>query len=400
MTQQAKIIFPIFLVFVLVIVLPIGAVVTAEYYPEPQIAFTVAPPPFTSDTVLGAKLGTVIMHSTTGEIYTPSFVDVQSVPTPVIVTGNMKSYALQKDYYPNQTQNFRIFSIAYPYGLGSTPVITPFSFSSGIIPIIHNGPVTVYQTNFYIELFLLNIDDQTPGVNHTVIWRPASFFEPGTPYSLPSNFDPKFRVGSATNSTTNLGTYTGGGTIDNLVLGQFVEGIGPGGLSGSFDNPMIGPGAYTDPNNPNSPGVIYGDPPELPKDPDFVFSLINESYAFALEDAIGNKVKVNTAQMVVENGESGVTYKQNITFTDSGIEPSFQLKHKDNVNITINYNLYFGSSNVPVTYGSPIEWGGLGSGPPNVKDIYIGGIVQNDVNQKLGGQYTDTIYVNITAADN
>lgn len=392
MTQQAKIIFPVFLVLVLVSVSPIGAVVTAEYYPEPQITFKVAPHPFTSSTVLGAKLGTIIMHSTTGEIHSPAFIDIGTASGAVPVSGRMKECASCP--YKQDTQDFYIISVAYPNGLGSAPVLQVLY--DNVRPIIEWGAVTVYQTDFHIDIFLVN--HNSTNTNVTVGSRPASYFELGTPYALPPNFNPLFRVGAAHSSSTNVGSYTTGGGGVLPSHGSFVSGEGSGGLSGDTNNPMIGTGAYTyDPEDPSSPGLIYGDAPVPPPDPYFEISFDQSSVNFNLSDAYlpDKKKEINKVEIKVFEGVPGNTYGVNIAFTDSGETNSFQLKSSGGGS-PIDYNLYFENSSNIVDYGDSIPWNSLALPPSkNEKSLWIGGINSTQVLQRLSGSYSDTIYVNI-----
>ncbi len=145
------------------------------------------------------------------------------------------------------------------------------------------------------------------------------------------------------------------------------------------------------------PEIPYGEePPPL----NFIFSFQNNTVSFDLSEAYGenNKKTINVAQMNVQNGVAGTTYKQNLTFTDSGSAQSFQLKPVGVSGNTIGFKLYFGNSSNAIPYGQAFEWTGL---VPNMnyKDLKIGGILESEVNQCTSGSYSDTITVTVTAAN-
>lgn len=103
--------------------------------------------------------------------------------------------------------------------------------------------------------------------------------------------------------------------------------------------------------------------------------------------------------MNVVNGESGKTYIQYLTFTDSGFDNSFQLKPYGVNGDNVDFQLFFGNDPNAIPYGEPIPWSGLAPGM-NERDLKIGQILPDQVNQRVSGAYTDTITVNITAGDN
>lgn len=379
------------LITLILVALPCGVwgAVTAVYIPEPQIAFEIAPHPFTSNTVLAAKLGRLEMTSTTGVIYSPAFVHVGSASQSVAVSGLMKEWATAKEYVPG-THYFWIISVAYPNGLGAEPVLQVLY--GNVWPIIDWDTYPITTLPFFVDLFLVNINSTNRHV--TVSNRPASYFKLGTPYTLPSDFNPTFSVGAATNSETNVGTYTDGGAITDPTLGAYIATDAPGGTGTT--TPVIGPGAYTsDPNNPNSPGLIYGDPPTQPTTPTYEVFFEASQADFTISDAYTGKVRINTAKIKVLDGVQGQTYARDIIFTDSGTTNSFQLKPYPSGS-PINYDLYFETENKIVNYGERISWNGLVPFPLiNERGIWIGGIKKNEVEQRLSGSYSDTIYVNI-----
>jgi len=361
--------------------------VSAVYTPESQIVFQITPGPFTHSSVLGAKLGTFVITSTTGEIYSPSLVHIGDASSHIPVTGLMRNW--ETGDYVLDSNAFQIICVSYPNGLGAEPVLRVLW--NDVEPIVDNQ-CTIYQTTFHVELYLVNTLNTNRHAESG--YRPASFFKPNSPYSLPSNFNPVFSLGVAESPNINVGWYTSGSTIDpDAGLGEYVV---TNGQQGPESTPIIGPGAYTDPNNPGSPGFNYGDPPQVLN---FLFSFLYNTVNFDLSDAYVGKpnLYLNTAQMDVQNGVAGTTYKQKITFTDIWGGPTFQLK-PDADSDGIDFSLVFGSK--PVDYGVADNWENMVPGPNNTKDLYIRGIDSSQVNQCVSGEYCDTIIVNITAADN
>ncbi len=381
---------PSFLLIALILVaLPCGVwgTVTAVYTPESQIVFQIAPGPFTHNTVLGAKLGTFVITSTTGVIYNPALIHIAEASDAIPVTGLMKDSISQYDPFYMTSCNFYIICVSYPNGLGAEPVLRVLY--NDVIPIIDNT-YTVYQTTFQVELYLVN--GNTFSNRHSASgWRPATLFKLNTPYSLPANFNPIFSVSVASTSDYNVGWYTDGNTV-NTDLGEYVV---TNGQQGPDSTPIIGPGAYTDPNNPGSPGFTFGDPPTQPTNPTYEVFFETSQTDFTLSDAYTGKVRINTANIKVLDGVQGQTYARDIIFTDSGTTNSFQLKPYPSGS-PINFKLYFETDTKEVNYGERIPWNGLVPFPLiNERGLWIGGISKNEVDQRLSGSYSDTIYVNI-----
>ena len=124
--------------------------------------------------------------------------------------------------------------------------------------------------------------------------------------------------------------------------------------------------------------------------------ILENTVSFTLSEAYGNnnKVTINTAQMQVQNGVSGTTYTQKLTFTDSTNAAAFQLSPTSGSGTPIDFKLYFGG--VEMTKGSPHNWTGLVPGM-NTKILQVGGINATLAGQRVSGAYSDTITVNITA---
>ncbi len=357
-------------------------IVTADYIPEAPITFDTAPGPFADQTVLGAKLGTFIISSTTGEIYSPSLVNIGEASGATQVTGLMKNSA--NGPFNQNTNAFYIISAAYPNGLGGTPVLQVLY--DDVRPIIAWQNNTVTQNPLYVELYFVNTNSTNP--NASSGWRPSQYFKLDTPYSLPSNFNPYFSVGVAEAPETNVGTYTSGGIIIETE-GRYVV---TNGNDGPDNTPIMDSGAYTDPDNPGSPGFTYGDAPVLPS---VFFNIVDSSTSFSLSSAYGtNKATITQASAEVFNGDSGTYYQLTLTFTDTSSATSFQLFPSQGVGTPIDYKLYLGDEEVIKAVA--MNWEDLDPGVVNTKDIKIGGINQGDAASKLSGTYEGTIVVNIS----
>ncbi|MBN2884268.1 MAG: hypothetical protein JXN10_12120, partial [Clostridia bacterium] len=155
------------------------AEVTATYLSESAITLDISPGPFTHPTVLGAKLGTFVITSTTGEIYSPSLVNIGEASDQIPLTGLMKDWA--DGPFELNTNDFYIISVAYPNGFGSEPVLQVLY--DNLRPIISWQSNTVYANPFYVELYLVNTNSTNRNAQSG--WRPASYFKLDSPFSLP-----------------------------------------------------------------------------------------------------------------------------------------------------------------------------------------------------------------------
>jgi len=143
--------------------------------------------------------------------------------------------------------------------------------------------------------------------------------------------------------------------------------------------------------------LIYGDPPTQPTTPTYEVFFEASQADFTISDAYTGKVRINTAKIKVLDGVEGQTYARDIIFTDSGTTNSFKLKSSEGAS-TISYDLYFETANKKVNYGERISWSDLVPFPLiNERGLWIGGIKKNEVDQRLSGSYSDTIYVNIVS---
>ncbi|MBI9093807.1 MAG: hypothetical protein JEY71_02885 [Sphaerochaeta sp.] len=382
-----KINFILFITLVLLIALPWHAFgsVSADYIPESSITLNISPGPFSHSSVLGAKLGTFIITSTTGVIYSPSFVDIGEASDATHLTGLMKDYT--NGPFALNTNDFYIISVAYPNGYGGTPVLQVLY--NNVRPIIEWKANTVTQNPFYVELYFVNTNSTNPNAQSG--WRKAQYFKLDSPFSLPSNFNPIFSVAVADSPNTNVGTYTSGDIV-NEAEGSYVV---TNGNDGPNNTPIISPCGYTNPENPGSPGFYYGDVPVLPS---VFFNIVDSLTSFTLESAYGtNKVTVTQAHVEVINGVSGDEYEITLIFTDTSSDSSFQLFPSQGIGRPIDYKLFLGDDEV--TKAFPLDWTELLPGITNSKDIRISGIKSVDVASNVSGDYEGTITVNITNLD-
>lgn len=362
------------------------AEVTATYLRESAITLDISPGPFTHPTVLGAKLGTFVITSTNGEIYSPSLVNIGEASGQIPLTGLMKNWA--DGPFVLNTNDFYIISVAYPNGLGSEPVLQVLY--NNVIPIISWNSNTVYANPFYVELYLVNTNSTNRNAQSG--WRPASYFKLDSPYSLPVGFNPRFSVAVADSPNTNVGTYTTGSGSVKESQGSYVT---TDGSSGPDNTPILDPGSYTNPDDPDTPGFYYG---EVPVTESFFIDFLIPESNFELSDAYGsNRVTINEARIEVMNGTQGTNYTQLFTFTDQSQASSFQLFPSAGSGSPINFNLYL--ENDLIEKGTAYTWSGLQPGILNTRNIRIGGISETEVMNRVSGTYTDTITVTITNPD-
>ena len=362
------------------------AEVTATYLSESAITLDISPGPFTHPTVLGAKLGTFVITSTTGEIYSPSLVNIGEASDQIPLTGFMKDWATGP--FELGTNDFYILSVAYPNGFGSEPVLQVLY--DNLRPIISWQSNTVYANPFYVELYLVNTNSTNRNAQSG--WRPASYFKLDSPFSLPVGFNPRFSVAVADSPNTNVGSYTTGSGSVKESQGSYVT---TDGSSGPDNTPILDPGSYTNPDDPDTPGFYYG---EVPVAESFLIDFLIPESNFELSNAYGsNRVTINEARIEVMNGIQGTNYAQQFTFTDQSQDSSFQLFPSIGSGAPINFNLYL--ENQQIEKGTAYTWSGLQPDVLNTRNIRIGGISETEVMNKVSGTYTATITVSITNPD-
>ena len=292
-----------------------------------------------------------------------------------------------------------VVMVTYVGSLGSTPYLrTLWSSTQSLFPEENNLEITTSPV--YVDFYLVNTNS-TGRERSTGL--PANLdtgnkkFDLSTQYTFNNPFNPTYALGVTLTKEGGLYQIPSSGEITNPNA-TFVE---IDGVSGSGTTSFMGNNALTDTAgaNNNQTGFWNGVEETPPPPVNFVFSFQNDIATFNLSEVYGvnNTKTINVAQMDVQNGVAGTTYKQSLTFTDSGTDQSFQLKAVGGSGNTIGFNLYFGSSTTPIPYGQAIEWTGL---VPNMNymDLKIGGILESEVNKRISGSYSDTITVNITSA--
>lgn len=240
---------------------------------------------------------------------------------------------------------------------------------AGDRPLFAWDTETVITPNpYYVQIFIVS-------------QHPSSYYIEGEEYQIVSGTLGSFNIKVMKKTPYQVEEFIS-------VNGQEMPPGGGPPISDPVPLPIGGPGVLP-------PEIPFGEePPPL----NFIFSFQNNSVDFDLSEAYNNKKTINVAQMNVQNGVAGTTYKQNLTFTDSGSAQSFQLKPVGVSGNTIGFKLYFGNSSNAIPYGQAFEWTGL---VPNMnyKDLKIGGILESEVNQRTSGSYSDTITVTVTAAN-
>lgn len=135
-------------------------------------------------------------------------------------------------------------------------------------------------------------------------------------------------------------------------------------------------------------------------------SIFPDQVAINLSQALGgNKVEVVEAEMHLEGDDYGNNYGVTITFRYSSDLSSNTFKFRHTVlgnNQTIPFKLHRGTSSTStqlITPKDPITWDNLSFTSPNKWKLFITGILASDVQERLGGNYTTTISVEITPLD-
>ncbi|MCK9600438.1 MULTISPECIES: hypothetical protein [unclassified Sphaerochaeta] len=358
-----------------------GPTVTATYTAQSPIYLEISPGVFTHPTVIGAKLGRFAITSPNNKIYTPAFVNTGEVAENIQLTGLYKNWE-GGAYYTKTDLNFKVISVAYPSGLGGTPILQ--TIYGGRWPVISWNAVTITANPFYVDLYLVNTNSVNPNSAATLNSN-GQYYRLDTPYTFTTSFNPIFSLAVADNPNTDVGTYAPGNGETITSAGSYVV---TNGLAGPNVTPILDSGSMT---APDGNGFYYGDGPTLPS---FAFAFTHASVSFDLEEAYGgNRATINQAQLTVINGVAGTLYSQMLTFTDTSTATTFQLFPTEGSGQPIEYQLFLGADQI--TKGSPIHWQSLNPGM-NTKDLKVGGIVESDVAAKVSGSYTGTITVTIT----
>lgn len=351
----------------------IFSAIKATYVPAPSIKFklgnTVEVPPSTplgtfSASQLVAHIGTIKItrdNDETDRYYRPLLVNYRSTES-IYVDGK-----LTVDWSDTRTEFVYYFHnsmLAQPYrtGLSGNAALYAWDYGTVITP-----------NPYYIQIFL---------VSH----QPASHYIEGETYEIVSGYT----VGSFNIKVLRKDPW---GREEYIPVNEQDT---PTGGNPPNDDPISITTGTSGGSEVFVPEIVFGgdDPPP---DPNFEVSFNQDSVNFNLNEAYlpSNKKEINTVEIKVFDGIPGGSYGVDIAFTDSGETNSFQLKHSGGGS-PIDYNLYFGTSSNIVDYGEPISWGGLALPPNrNEKSLWIGGIAAEQVQQRLSGSYSDTVYVNI-----
>ncbi len=109
-------------------------------------------------------------------------------------------------------------------------------------------------------------------------------------------------------------------------------------------------------------------------------------------------VPIARARFTLTGYQSNNSYGINLVCTDAqgSSYSSFAMKHED-TDEYIPFELYLGADEVHK--GVSMEWSDLHFGCDNTKDFQVGGISLTDVENKVSGNYADTITVQITPLD-
>ena len=354
--------------------------ITVTYTAVP-LELKTAPGPYTSNTVIGIKLGTLRVDG--GPIYTPVWGNTTEVDSGTVkVKGPMSNGSNEATFY--------LMSVAYPNGESQSPTIKVFSGAFLSIVSLPQNWVTVSADPFIVELWLVNTADTNNTYNPSTTCS-ASDFQMNAAYTLDS-FRPEFSFVTANSSKTNANSMMQGQTGNaNPSNGTYVIVNGNGGPDST---PIVEPTAYTDPDNPNSPVMTYVDPTQIVS---YSVFLSEQTKTFNLSEAVGtNRKDVNTMTITVSNGIAGADYSQKVIFTDLtpvSTSAEFRMLPEESGPNPIPFKLYFDSTEV--VKGEAITWNNLQNGSSNAKTIRIGGIDQNVIDSLASGTYSDTINVEI-----
>ena len=104
------------LIILIMGMISVSAAVYAEYTPSQSLYFKRPPPPFTSDTMFGTKLGQFKIWSDDGNIYTPVVtVTPDAYSTAIKMTGPY-SWTPPNNYKTDKNLRFNVIFLAYRQG--------------------------------------------------------------------------------------------------------------------------------------------------------------------------------------------------------------------------------------------------------------------------------------------
>jgi len=379
----------LFLLLCVFAIVPAWTEVSATYVPESSIYFSVSPGPFTSNTIIGAKIGTLTISTTGGTVYyNPGLVDLSHMGSPTI-TGLRRSenpISWNADplvySYTEATFQFCYILVCYPNGRGAAPVLNPV-WSDNKTPIGGDSVAITPNNPFSADIYLVN-------TNSTVASAAATFYPPASYFKLDTAY--KFSNAALRNGVfkVSVGTQPSATIYSSSSL---LESVPINGVSGQTATSLFDPGSFSDASSPKG-GFIYGDRVVVTQ-PNILFTLSESAKLFAFSDAVGSKTaSLTDAILTVSNGVAGTTYAVNISFTDDGTDPSAFTLRLEGGSTAIPFDLKFLNTLV-ATKGQTVTWSGLVNGI-NTETLYITGIDANTVTESLAGTYKDTITVSIT----
>lgn len=374
------------LLFVIVSVGCFGTV-TATYTPDSNIYFGLRPGPYTSDRIIGAKIGTLVITSSegAGTIYTPGLLNVANGSN--ITVRGLYSWS---DPSTNPTYSyvdapFTIVAVSYINGRGSAPAISPF-YRTTSVPLGGSDdwdPKTVTVNPLEIDFYLMNCNTPDPNTTRTLqTW--GNYYKKDTTFTFPNGLAPTIKVAVAHDANTGLGSMASNPD-------KYTTYVPVNGVDGTASTNVVGSAAYSD---IEANGMIYGDKVEEPT-PELSFFFTDTQSSFSIQNAVGsNKATITQANIVLTNGISGQTYTQSMTFTDNAAsDTAFQLTPESGYGTPLDFNLYLGSDQL--TKGDEYYWTGIVNGS-NIKDLIVSGIDANAAANGASGTYKDTITVSFT----
>ncbi len=382
------------LITLILVALPFGVwgAITATYVYESPIYFSKAPGAFTHPTTFGGKLGRMTVYHDE-PLYNPTILTAGLPNGPTVTMKGPFTWWLPNDYNYDFQFSMNVVAVAYPNGLGGGGVrATALSNRQHLLPNSVNEQVTTNP--FIVDFYLVNTNLADPTQPSSLGTGGDGIFKEDDSFTFvsPSPFNPSFYLAVTKTLATDVGNLPYGASQPQEKYGKLIEING----DDSSTIPMYDQDAATAEGGDD--GFWFGDdPPTQPTTPTYEVFFEASQADFTISDAYTGKVRINTAKIKVLDGVAGQTYARDIIFTDSGTTNSFQLKPYPSGS-PINYDLYFETESKIVNYGERIPWNGLVPFPLiNERGLWIGGIKKNEVDQRLSGSYSDTIYVNIVS---
>lgn len=408
LSRLTKLFLTLFIILIMGMI-SVSAAVYAEYTPSQSLYFKRPPPPFTSDTMFGTKLGQFKIWSDDGNIYTPVVtVTPDAYSTAIKMTGPY-SWTPPNNYKTATNIAFNVIFLAYRQG--SDPATGHLSQPWSDSRVAVAGDIANVQGTsdqpFLVDIYLMNTNIISGIHGIATLGRYGAGFLLNAAYTFNAPFNPSFGLATADNPNTFMYSYmnkTEPRTTGNNT-GAYVTVESPSGNNTGYGTtPIVDPGGMSggEPGQGDNGGIIYGDEPEPDPVINTLFSLADNEVSITLSDYTGSQVrKINSATLgvTVLYGLGTEMINVDITFTDNSPASltGFHLLH-ETPGPTIPYNLFWGNTMFPITKGSAIPLNNLIEGI-HTNDIYMGQIDETAVNQAASGIYTSTVTVTITNRD-